>query len=370
MKFRKRVKVFPGFHLNLSKSGISSTLGVNGASINFSKKGSYLNTGIPGTGLYDRKKIGTTQDFTFSDSNENITPIEHKVNNTQVIVGEIKSAETDKLTSVNLIELKETLEEVYKDRIELNQEIAQTKKEIKSAKTISLIASIFVVGLFVKTFKNKIIDKEEYLSDLENQLENSFVNIDVEFDKTFEDKYNNLLNSYKQLISTEVIWDITSSVQQDMKATRSSASNIVTRTPVKFKFDNIDIIKSTYPAFHFENKNGGDLYIYPAFIIFTTTNNEFALIDIKDLELTFSKQRFLEEDKIPTDTKIIDKTWAKVNKNGSPDKRFQGNYEIPIVSYGKLEIKTSFGLNEIYSFSNFEKSEHFTETFTDYKKTL
>jgi hypothetical protein len=370
MKFRKRVKVFPGFHLNLSKSGISSTLGVNGASINFSKKGSYLNTGIPGTGLYDRKKIGTKQSSSFSDSTENIPKIEPHIYNPQEIDGEIKSADTDKLTSASLIELKETLEEVYKDRIELNQEITQTKKEIKSAKTIRIIASIFVVGLFIKAFKNKIIDKEEYLKDLENQLENSFINIDVEFDKSFEEKYNELLNSYNKLLTTEVIWDITSSIQQDTKTTRSAATSSITRKPVKFKFNNIDIIKSTYPAFHFENKNGGDLYIYPAFIIFTTNNNKFALIDIKDLELTFSQQNFLEEEKIPSDTKTIDKTWAKVNKNGSPDKRFKGNYEIPIVKYGKLEIKTSFGLNELYSFSNFEKSEQFAETFTDYRKAL
>jgi hypothetical protein len=370
MRFRKRVKVFPGFHLNFSKSGISSTLGVNGASVNFTKKGSYLNTGVPGTGLYDRKKIGIIQNSNFTNSTENIPQIENNSNSTHIIGGEIKSAETNILTSANLIELKESLVEVYKDRIELNQEIIQTKKEIKSAKTIRIVASIFVVGLFVKAFKNKILDKVEYLCDLNNQLENSFINIDIEFDKSFEEKYTDLLNSYNKLLTTDVIWDITSSIKQDMKTTRSAASSVVTRKPVKFKFDNIDIIKSTYPAFHFENKNGGDLYIYPAFIIFTTSNNKFALIDIKDLELTFSQQRFVEEEKVPSDTKIIDKTWAKVNMNGTPDKRFKGNYEIPIVSYGKLEIKTSFGLNELYSFSNFEKSEQFSKTFAQYQKVL
>jgi hypothetical protein len=59
-----------------------------------------------------------------------------------------------------------------------------------------------------------------------------------------------------------------------------------------------------------------------------------------------------------------------VNKNGSPDKRFVGNYEIPIVSYGKLEIKSNSGLNESYSFSSFEKSEEFAKTFTDYQQTI
>jgi hypothetical protein len=371
MRFRKRVKVFPGFYLNFSNSGISSTIGVKGASINFSKKGTYLNTGIPGTGFYDRQKIGGGKTPTNSNGNKN-SPVEQKVIPEQetIVVGEIKSAETDQLTSASFVELKETLLEVYKDRIELAAEIEQTTKDIKSAKTNYIISCIFLIGLFVKSFKNKVEEKEEYLADIEKQLRNSFVNIDVHFDKAYEEKYNAVLNSYKNLMTSEIIWDITSSVQQDMKATRSAASNVVTRTPVKFKFDNIDIIKSTYSAFHFENKNGGDLYIYPAFVIVSSSKKEFALIDIKEFELHFLQHRFLEEQKIPSDTKIIDKTWAKVNKNGTPDKRFTGNYEIPIVAYGGLDLKSKSGLNESYSFSNYEKSEAFAKTFVDYQNAL
>ncbi len=370
MRFRKRVKVFPGFNLNFSNSGISSTVGVKGASVNFSKRGTYLNTSIPGTGLYDRQKIGGGNNSSIYNSLQNGSLIDETIIEPQILVGEIKSAETDKLTSASLVELKNTLEEVYKDRIELAQEIDQTKKKIKSAKTTRIIASIILIGLFIKSFKTKIIEIEDYLADLENQLKNSFVNIDIHFDKSFEEKYYSLLNSYKTLLTSEIIWDITSSVEQDMKAARSAASAVVTRTSVKFKFDNIDIIKSSYSAFHFENKNGGDLYIYPAFIILTSDKKEFALVDIKDFELKFSEQRFLEVEKIPSDTIIIDKTWAKVNKNGTPDKRFAGNYEIPIVRYGGVELKSNSGLNETYAFSSFEKSEEFAKTFTDYQLTI
>jgi hypothetical protein len=292
MRFRKRVKVFPGFYLNFSNSGVSSTLGVKGASVNFGKKGTYLNTGIPGTGLYNRQKIGGKKNSTFTDDSPNTPLVDETINEPQIHVGEIKSAKNEELTSASLVELKETLAEVYTDRIELAKEINQTKKDIKSAKTTYLVSCILLFGLFIKSFKSKIAEKEEYLSDLENQLENSYINIDVHFDKTFEEKYYSLVNSYKTLLTCETIWDITSMVTQDMNATRSAASNVVTRTPVTFKFDNIDIIKSSYSAFHFENKNGGDLYIYPAFVIVKTDNKDFGLIDIKDLELTFLHQKF------------------------------------------------------------------------------
>lgn len=370
MKFRKRVKVFPGFYLNFSNAGVSSTIGVKGASINFSKKGTYLNTGIPGTGFYNRQKIGGESNPINSIKNNNF-PIENKfINEPQILEDEIKSAEISNLTSTNLIELKAILLEAYKGRIELKNEIDLIIKELKLAKTTYIISCVLIVGFFVKSFKCKVKEKQEYLTDLEEQIKNCCVNIDVHFDKSFEEKYQKVVQSYRTLLTTEKIWDITSEVYQDARITRSAASTTVKRTPVKFAFDNIDLIKSSYPAFHFENKNGGDLYIYPAFVIVTNVKKDFGLIEFNDLELSFSTIKFLETEKIPTDTKIIDKTWAKVNKTGQPDKRFKDNYEIPIVRYGELEIKSKSGLNEIYSFSNFEKAESFVQTFKDFQNLL
>lgn len=369
MRFRKRVKVFPGFSLNFSSSGISSTLGAKGASINISKRGTYLNTSIPGTGLSNRQKISGGNNSTNSFNNGSVTKVDETFSSPQIPIGEIKSTDGD-ITSTSFLEFKDTLQEVYKDRLEITKEIEQVKNEIKSARQIYVIARIFLIGFFFKYFKNKVDEQEEYLIDLENQLKNSTVDIDVHFDKTFEEKYNKVINAYKSLLTTKIIWDITSAVEQDQKESRSAASTVVTRAPVKFKFENITIIKSTYEAFHFGNKNGGDLYIYPAFIMITNDKQTFNLIDIKEFDISFSEQRFLEEDKVPSDTEIIDKTWAKVNKNGSPDKRFAGNYEIPIVRYGRFTIKSKSGLNESYSFSSYEKSDEFVKCFINYQSAL
>ena len=57
MRFRKTIRIGKGIKLNLSKSGVSTTIGIPGLSVNIGKKGTYLNTSIPGTGLYDRRKI-------------------------------------------------------------------------------------------------------------------------------------------------------------------------------------------------------------------------------------------------------------------------------------------------------------------------
>jgi len=57
IRFRKRIKVLSGLHINLSKSGASLNIGPRGANISIRKNGTYLNTGIPGTGIYSRERI-------------------------------------------------------------------------------------------------------------------------------------------------------------------------------------------------------------------------------------------------------------------------------------------------------------------------
>ena len=58
MRFRKSISILKGLKMNVSKSGVSLTAkGGRGVSANLGREGLFLNTSIPGTGLYDRKKI-------------------------------------------------------------------------------------------------------------------------------------------------------------------------------------------------------------------------------------------------------------------------------------------------------------------------
>jgi len=58
--YRKRIKIAPGVHVNLSKRGISTSVGPKGAKVTFGKGGTYLNKSILGTGLYSREKISSS----------------------------------------------------------------------------------------------------------------------------------------------------------------------------------------------------------------------------------------------------------------------------------------------------------------------
>ena len=56
-RFQKSVRIAPGLRLNLSKSGVSASLGRPGATVNIGRRGVQGSAGIPGTGLSYRQRV-------------------------------------------------------------------------------------------------------------------------------------------------------------------------------------------------------------------------------------------------------------------------------------------------------------------------
>jgi hypothetical protein len=50
-RFRRSFRVFPGLKVNLSKSGVSTSIGTRGAWFTIGPRGTRTTVGIPGTGL-------------------------------------------------------------------------------------------------------------------------------------------------------------------------------------------------------------------------------------------------------------------------------------------------------------------------------
>lgn len=59
VRFRKTWSILPGVKINLSKTGVSTSIGGKGATINVGSQGRRMITlGIPGTGLSYRAPVG------------------------------------------------------------------------------------------------------------------------------------------------------------------------------------------------------------------------------------------------------------------------------------------------------------------------
>ncbi|HSR81459.1 MAG TPA: DUF4236 domain-containing protein [Hyphomicrobiaceae bacterium] len=60
LRFRKSVGVLPGVKVNLSKTGVSTSVGGHGATMNIGTRSRTMTFGIPGTGLSYRAPLNGT----------------------------------------------------------------------------------------------------------------------------------------------------------------------------------------------------------------------------------------------------------------------------------------------------------------------
>lgn len=364
--FRRRIKIIPGVHLNFSKSGITTSVGVKGASMTFGKSGTYLNTSVPMLGLYNRQKL--------SDSGANTTPDPYNIQPKTELSDNIFSADIQEITSQNMQGVKEAIVLAHQQRKELKNDLFKIQATLGISKLKLAFSYILIYGLVKKTIseniKTDIEAQKEVIKQTKEQIENCYVKLDVEFEPEIEEKYNRLVETFKKLITSQRIWDVTSAYDQDTVATRSSASTLVKKRDVRFDLKSLPDIKSNFEALYFQNANGADLYFYPSFIVMYSNKKNFALIGLDEIIFYQSYVRFTETGTIPRDSKIIDKTWAKVNKNGTPDRRFKGNYQIPVLLYGEISLSTDTGLNEEYEFSNYEFTEEFGKVFKECQTTI
>jgi hypothetical protein len=58
-RFYRRVRLFPGVSVNLSRSGPSLSVGVRGAHVTVGRRGVTRTVGIPGTGIFYTSRTGT-----------------------------------------------------------------------------------------------------------------------------------------------------------------------------------------------------------------------------------------------------------------------------------------------------------------------
>jgi hypothetical protein len=70
--------------------------------------------------------------------------------------------------------------------------------------------------------------------------------------------------------------------------------------------------------------------------------------------------RFIDEDSVPSDAVVVDRTWKFVNKNGGPDRRFNGNRELPICAYGEMSFRSESGMNCVIQYSNADTGKRFS----------
>jgi len=80
IRFRRTFKIFPGVRLNVSRHGISTSVGPRGMHLTFNKYGVRQSVGLPGSGLSENSYlIKNNQSSDKSSSDEQATNVHHSI---------------------------------------------------------------------------------------------------------------------------------------------------------------------------------------------------------------------------------------------------------------------------------------------------
>ena len=382
-RFRRSVRLFPGVRLNFSGSGISTSIGVRGASVTVGPRGSQLNVGLPGTGLSYRQPLSSSPrrrtpapSITPAHLGPPIAPeIPAPTGPPPVLAGEIRSAANEELTSVSLQDLRDLLAEAHQEGLRLRQELPGADAELHRTqlRAYKWGNGFLLKRLLKKKYGQIVADFEATRAEREalgEEIEKCRIALEIEIEGGIDTTYGAMVETFRALAACERCWDTTSAVAVDQVRERSRATRAVTRQPVVLDLKPADVIAPSRPALHFQNANGGDLYILPGLVLVFGGHRDFALVRLVEVRLDNDAVSFQEIERVPADTKTIGETWAKVNKDGRPDRRFANNYRIPIVEYGRLRFVSAAGLNEEFMFSSNPKADAFATAFAQHRATL
>ena len=214
LRFRRSVRLYPGVRLNFSRSGVSTSIGVRGATVTLGPQGTYANVGLPGTGLSYRTRL---------DSNSHArqpVPAAHapwppqsgprapirspgvtSIPGTEV---EIKSADVGVLTSPGLGELKQLINEATIRRRDLQGELVHRQQALDRASSRLRWAESLIVRLFTEKSIPGLVDEANKahgeLDETKAHLDGCFVEVDFGFDDTTRSTYAALVRSFEDRV--------------------------------------------------------------------------------------------------------------------------------------------------------------------------
>ena len=372
--------------MNLGLRGVSASFGVPGATVNVSGRGVKGTVGIPGSGLSYSAALASAAkpiapllpepDAKFWEPPSIPAPYSPASEPYIRPAGtrEIGSAAIETLTSAGLLDFRQMIIDARTQRGEISSDLTEARSEHRARREE---LGKRQRSIFRWLFKKRIAELEHMVPKLSAEvdrlaawLEATHIEVTFEAPEAAQRSYGAVVRAYDTLRSCGAIWDVTSDRDVHKVAERTVASRAIERRTVTLDYSTSDLIRFSGKALRFANANGDDIMIYPGLMLMPRSDGQFALLDVREVTVEATSTRFIEEQSVPSDSLIVGRTWAKVNKDGSPDRRFKENYEIPICLYGEMRFTSQTGLTEEYQFSNANSAIAFAQAFADYKIAL
>lgn len=332
LRYRKSYN-FKGFRVNFSKSGIGYSYGFPGFRYTITANGKQrITTSIPGTGISYVEEFGENKKYLQENFDD------------------------DNIERVQNIDLNNT-------SLEYTSLISECQKWVdtwyKNIKFILYANIISVVIFFVLWLINLDVPLYIYLIimicinfygfyNLYN-LKSNKVNIYYDF-KSGNDIYNEFVDLFNKIPKSEKIWYVDSIINNIERRKNAGAKTSTDLKNLSITYDAPFFMDTNIKCVNIKFSND-NLYILPDKILLYKQRKVRA-VNLNTINLSLSTKNYVVYNDFASDSEILFYTWKYVNNNGSPDRRFKNNGQVPICRYGQLEINGPDALRIVITVSN------------------
>jgi len=323
LRMRKSINLGGGFRINISKNGVGYSWGVPGYRITQTASGKIRRTySIPGTGISYIEEIGEKKNGRKANSSMEHSYIQEPV------MEDIVSASIENYRPAK-----------YEDFIKSVEKILVANM-VSTWLCISIIFAVFpvflITGILGIALKIYVITKGK-------------LDLEYEMDDYHIEKHKKLVNAWIELSRCSQLLQIIQTGKVQNRKIHAGASELVNSLPFKLITEPPFYIKTNVDIIQL--KLSKETLIFLPDKVLIIQGSKVGSIDYSDISIKVDNIPFIV-DVAPKDTIVINYTWEKVNKDGSPDKRYKLNRMLPICKYGKIEITSSSGLNILLYCSN------------------
>lgn len=316
LHYRKSINLGGGFRINISKSGIGYSWGVKGARITKTARGTVRGTiGIPGTGIYYSEEISPEKKTKASKNTYNPS---------------YDSEQKDTLPGENMetVNVSDYQPAEYHD-------LLQSIKQIQNLNLLGIILLFTFLLSSVPVFIFTGIAGIALLAYVHIKLP---ISMEYEFDQESKQSFENLTATWMSMNQNKKFWQTITAAQIKNMKVHGGASRSITRIPAKAINKPPFFIKPNVNIFGLQLRKQ-QLFFLPDKLL-VVSGNRVGAINYNEIRLELGTTRFIEDEAVPKDAKVVGTTWLKVNKNGTPDRRYKENRQVPICEYGAIVIES------------------------------
>jgi hypothetical protein len=280
------------------------------------------------------------------------------------------------MTSSGLSGFKELLVATRRREQEIKAEARKAKWQLCLAWTAQTLGWMSLISVAAKPIRKRtskaLAVRRSEVEMLARNLAATKISVNFDMDSEVAAPHRRMQAAFDQMASSQRAWGVQTTQRINRVKARRWSGTVVSRGPAILRRLAASLVDTDDPPLAIDILKGkSTAYFYPGFVLVDgRPESDFALIDITEIGITSATIDFEESEFVPPDAQAIGSTWAKANKDGSRDRRFAHNRELPIMRYGLLNLSTSSGMDEAFMFSNAQASAEFGAAAADLKRVL